>query len=113
MTKSGLPLPCLPISTLPIHIGSCSYEAQELLDQERTATSLPPNLHSSHPYWFLQLRGPRALGPRADCHFPASQSPLFPSILVPAATRPKSSWTLSLLRTARSSPPLARSASCP
>merc|ERR1712098_873951 len=32
MTKSGLPLPCLPISTLPIHIGSCSYEAQELLD---------------------------------------------------------------------------------
>jgi len=32
MVKSGVPLPCLPMPGLPIHIGSCSYEAQDLLD---------------------------------------------------------------------------------
>merc|ERR1711951_106246 len=31
MVKSGIPLPCLPIPGLPIHIGSCSYDAEDLL----------------------------------------------------------------------------------
>merc|ERR1711929_52670 len=31
MVKSGIPLPCLPVPGLPIHIGSCDYSADELL----------------------------------------------------------------------------------
>jgi len=32
LIKEGIPLPCLPLPGLPIKVGSCKYEAQELLD---------------------------------------------------------------------------------
>merc|ERR1711974_588232 len=31
MVKDGLPLPCLPVPGLPIHVGSCNYDAEDLL----------------------------------------------------------------------------------
>merc|ERR1711970_1615162 len=32
VVKEGVDLPCLPLPDLPIKVGSCKYEAQELLD---------------------------------------------------------------------------------
>merc|ERR1711974_538790 len=31
MVKDGLPLPRLPVPGLPIHVGSCNYDAEDLL----------------------------------------------------------------------------------
>merc|ERR1712142_789843 len=32
LVKEGVPIPCLPIPGVPVKIGSCSYDAQTLLD---------------------------------------------------------------------------------
>merc|ERR1712042_36318 len=32
LVKEGVPIPCLPISGLPVKIGSCSYDVQTLLN---------------------------------------------------------------------------------
>merc|ERR1711973_15628 len=32
LVKEGVPIPCLPIAGVPVKIGSCSYDAETLLD---------------------------------------------------------------------------------
>merc|ERR1712174_121125 len=45
LKKNGIPLPCLPVPGLPISVGSCKYDANDLL------ALIPRGLQNLRPSW--------------------------------------------------------------